>query len=129
MLSFDASNGQLDVEFATNKLVVGIYAAKFHSHIKSPPPNLQCLLDTLHASKLSQRTCTSLPSVPQISCTVKNVNWVLSYWSDPTRAPSPTELDGNTAVFGYVKQKGLVTYADCAAAAPSAGRKRAAGAV
>ena len=128
MLSFDTSAGQLDVQFATNKLVVGIYTAKFHSHIKSAPPNLQCLLDVLHASKLSQRTCASLPSVAQISCTVQNVNWVLNYWSDPTRAPSPTTLQDGAPVFGYVKHKGLVTYADCAAGAPS-GRKRAAGAV
>lgn len=133
MLSFDTSAGQLDVQFATNKLVVGIYASKFSSHIKSPMPTLQCLLDTLHSTKLSLKTLTSLPSVAQISCTVKNVNWVLSYWCDPTRAPSPTALSGpgGTPVYGYVRQKGLVTYADCASPSPptGSGRKRAAGAV
>jgi hypothetical protein len=128
MLSFDTSTGRLDIPFAANKLVTGIYASKFASHIKTPHPTLQGLLDTLRASKLSQRTVTSLPTVAQISCTIRNINWVLSYWSDPTRAPSPTELDGGSPVYGYVVQKGLVTYADCAAPAQGNGRKRAAGA-
>lgn len=131
MLAFDTSTAQLDLQFAVNKLVAGIYTIKFSSHIKSPHPTLQCILDTLHASKLSQRTLTSLPSVAQVRCTVQNVNWVLNYWCDPTRAPSPTAVVGGAPVFGYVKQKGLVTYADCAApaSAQGAGRKRAAGAV
>ena len=129
MLSFDPDTAQLDVQFATNKLVAAIYTSKFSSHIKSPMPTLQSILDTLHLSKLSQRTCSSLPSVAQISCTVRNINWVLGYWSDPTRAPSPTALSDGTPVFGYVKQKGVVTYADCADPAHQGGRKRAAGAV
>lgn len=130
MLSFDTSTAQLDVQFATNKLVAGIYTSKFSSHFKSPPPTLQCILDTLHASKLSQRTCASLPTVAQIKCTVRNVNWVLNYWSDPTRAPSPTTVFEGTPTFGYVKQKGVVTYADCPDPSPggSGGRKRALGA-
>jgi hypothetical protein len=129
MLSFDTSTGQLDVQFATNKLVACIYTCKFASHIKVPHPTLQSILSTLQASKLSQRTCASLPTVAQISCTVRNVNWVLNYWSDPTRTPSPTELSDGNPVFGYVKQKGLVTYADCADPSNTGGRKRAAGAV
>jgi hypothetical protein len=130
MLSFDTSTCQLDVPFATNKLVAAIYTSKFSSHFKSAPPTLQCILDTLHASKLSQRTCASLPTVAQISCTIRNVNWVLNYWSDPTHAPSPTAVADGSPTFGYVKQKGIVAYADCAAPSPAPGqaRKRALGA-
>jgi hypothetical protein len=124
MLSFDTATGQLDIPFATNKLVAGIYSAKFSSHIKTPHATLQSIFDTLSTSKLSQRTLTSLPTVAQISCTIRNVNWVLNYWSDPTRAPSPTALLNGAAVFGYVKQKGLVTYADCVNPDSSGGRKR-----
>jgi len=131
MLSFDTSTSQLDVPFATNKLVAGIYTSKFASHIKSPHPSLQCLLDTLHSTKLSPKTLSSLPTVAQITCTIKNINWVLSYWCDPTRVPSPTAVHGTTPIFGYVRQKGLVTYADCASQNPDKGsaRKRAAGAM
>ena len=110
--SYDPGTGQLDVAHATDRLVAAIYATKYPAHIKLHTPSLRAVLTTLKESKLSQRTSGSLPTVEQVQCTARNVNWVLRYWGDPTRTPSPTEADGGTATYGFVKRKGLVTYAD-----------------
>ena len=115
MASYDPLKGQLDVSVAADRLVAGIYAHKFASHIKGRPPSLESALGTLRASKLSQRTVTSLPSAPQIRTTVRNVNWVLRYWRDPAAVPSPSESEGGVAVYGFVKHKGVVAYADTVA--------------
>jgi hypothetical protein len=112
LISYNPRSGQLDIDTATNRLVAGIYSTKFSSHIKTNPHSLQAVLITLKGSKLSQRTSNSLPSVEQIECTARNVNWMLKYWRDPTCTPSPTEITDGSAIYGFVKRKGLVAYAD-----------------
>ena len=112
LICYDPARGQLDVSLATDKLVAGIYAQKFHSHLKSRPVNLEAALCTLRASKLSERTVTSLPSSAQIRCTVRNVNWILRYWREPETVPSPSTNEGGVATYGFVKHKGLTAYAD-----------------
>jgi len=112
--SFNAEENQLDVHSATNFLVSGIYKSKFETHLRQhsgPSVTLQTILYTLRTSKLSQRTCDCLPSVPQIECTVKNVNWLLHYWTHPETVPAPIDAD---STFGFAKRKGVVVYADCA---------------
>ena len=112
--SFIADECQLDVHAATNCLVSGIYKSKFETHLRqhtAPTTTLQTILYSLHSSKLSQRTCDCLPSVPQIECTVKNVNWLLHYWTHPETVPAPIDAQ---ATYGFAKRKGIVVYADCA---------------
>ena len=113
LLSYDPGTGQLSIPHTTNRLVSAIYTTKYSTHVKSNPHSLQTVLVTLKGSKLSQRTSGSLPTVEQIEYTARNVNWMLRYWRDPTRTPSPTEVADGTAVYGFVKRKGLVAYADC----------------
>lgn len=117
MRSYDPGAGQLDVGAAADRLVAAIYTTKFSSHVKARLPSLQAVLHALKNSKLSQRTSGSLPSAEQVRCTARNVNWILRYWTDPTRAPSPTELCEGRATYGFVRSKGLVAYADCAGGA------------
>ena len=112
MRSFDVDRNQLDVEAAVDSLVAGIYAAKFGVHVKisqaSRDFNLRNVLHCLRVSKLSSRTRESFPSIGQIDCTVRNVNWLLLYWTWPERVPCPIQSQ-----FGFTKnQKGLVTFVD-----------------
>jgi hypothetical protein len=110
MGSYDPTLGQLDVGRAADMLVAGIYASKFATHIKSPPTSLQMVFETLHRSKLSQRTRDSLPSASRIACTIRNVNWLLKYWREPTAVPSPLLQEGGVATYGFVKRNGIVSY-------------------
>jgi hypothetical protein len=110
--SFDVDQNQLDVESAVDSLVAGIYAAKFGVHVSKSTAsrdfNLKSVLQCLRTSKLSQRTRESFPTLDQIECTVRNVNWLLLYWTWPERVPHPIQPQ-----FGFTKnQKGLVTFVD-----------------
>jgi hypothetical protein len=111
MASYDPLAGQMDVGRATDQLVACIYSAKYASHVKTPHCTLSAVLDTLHRSKLSQRTRDSLPSAQRIACTVRNVNWLIRYWREPACVPSPLLQDGGVATFGFVKRRGVVAYA------------------
>ena len=111
MSSYDTLTGQLDVERA-DRLVACIYAAKFATHVKTSPVTLHHVFEALHRSKLSQRTRDTLPSVPRIVCTIRNVNWLIRYWREPTNVPNPLLQEEGVATFGFVKRKGVVAYTD-----------------
>ena len=110
MGSYDPRQGQLDVGKAADMLVACIYASKFANHIKTPSVSLQTVFDALQRSKLSQRTRDSLPSISRINCTIRNVNWLLKYWREPTNVPNPLLQEDGVATFGFVKRNGLVGY-------------------
>ena len=115
LISYDPSEGQLNIYQATDRLVAGIYAVKFRTHVTNRPSqsSLKTILATLRASKLSERTRSFLPTNEQILCTVRNVNWILRYWRNPTLTPTPTELNPDgIATYGFVRRNGLVGYAD-----------------
>jgi hypothetical protein len=92
--------------------VARVYASKYHSHIKGGPASLRGVLDTLQSSKLSQRTRDALPSAGRVACTVRNVNWLIRYWREPTLTPDPLESVGGVATFGFVKRGGVVGYVE-----------------
>jgi hypothetical protein len=110
MGSYDPRQGQLDVGKAADMLVSCIYASKFAAHVKTPPVSFQMVFDTLQRSKLSQRTRDSLPNISRITCTIRNVNWLLKYWREPTNVPNPLLQEEGVATFGFVKRNGLVGY-------------------
>ena len=110
MRSYDPFSGQLDVHGATDTLVAALYAAKYATHVRSVPPTLHHVLETLHGAKLSQRTRDSLPSAERMVCTVRNVNWLLLYWREPLLVPDPLTVESGVAKFGYVKRRGCVAY-------------------
>lgn len=80
VMAYDPLNDQLIPDTAADRLVALIYYTKFTKHVKSAS-GLSRLLDELSKSSLAQRTKESLPNLDRILCTVKNVNWVLKYWT------------------------------------------------
>jgi hypothetical protein len=110
MGSYDPIQGQLDVRRTADMLVACIYASKYANHVKTNSVSLQTVFDALQRSKLSQRTRDSLPSVSRITCTIRNVNWLLKYWREPTNVPNPLLQEDGVATFGFVKRNGLVAY-------------------
>ena len=110
--SFNPDEGQLDVQFAADTIVAGIYSAKFSQHFHHPPITIDSALHTLKSSKLSERTKESLPHASQILCSVRNVNWLLRYWSGPETVPDPLEASGGRATYGYARRRGAVMFAD-----------------
>jgi len=112
MRSFNPGTGQLEVQPTVDHVVGCIYAIKYSSHLKTAPGSLKGILDTLQSSKLSQRTRDALPSIPRMACSVRNVNWLIRYWREPTCTPNPLENEAGVATFGFVKQNGVVGYTD-----------------
>jgi len=110
MRCYDTMSGQLDVRRGADQLVTGIYSCKFESHLKGGVGGLEATLRCLQGSKLSQRTKDSLPSAQVVMCTLRNVNWLLKYWNEPTLAPSPLQIEGGEATFGFVLRRGTVAY-------------------
>ena len=111
MRCYDPNTGQMEVDSATDQLVARMYAIKYATHIKTPPPTLHHVFETLHNSKLSPRTLNSLPSVGRVVCTVRNVNWLLKYWREPSNVPSPLSQEAGVPTYGFIKRKGVVAYA------------------
>jgi hypothetical protein len=70
------------------ELVALLYRSKFPKHAR--PGGLWDVLAALQASGISARVKESLPSAERVACTIRNANWVLSYWTcEP--APDPIQ--------------------------------------
>lgn len=89
VMAYDPGQSALRVDAATRHLVGLLYKIKFQRHVHSS--ELRRVLDDLQgAPQIAQRTKDSLPSFERIQCTVRNANWVLSYWTcEP--APDPIQ--------------------------------------
>jgi hypothetical protein len=109
---FNPEEGQLDVKAAADYIVAGIYSAKFSPHFHTPPTTIEEALHTLKISKLSDRTKGSLPAASQVTCTIRNINWLLRYWKEPETVPDPLESSAGRATYGYTRQQGMVMFAD-----------------
>jgi len=107
-MSYDPSTGQLRNEDGADRLVALIYHQKFPSHVESRR-GIRLVLSELERSKISQRTKDTLPTPERIETTVRNVNWVLQYW---TCAPAPDPLDD---AYGYRAIRGRAQYLDLVA--------------
>jgi hypothetical protein len=87
-MAYDPAQGCLRVEAATKHLVGTLYRIKFQRHVTSS--ELQGVLAQLQEAAIAPRTKESLPSYERITCTVRNANWVLAYWTcEP--APDPIQ--------------------------------------
>ena len=107
---FDPISGQINVRLGADHLVSAIYTCKFESHLKGVAGGLDSTLCTLQCSKLSQRTKDSLPSAGVVLCTLRNINWLLKYWAEPTLTPDPLLIEHGEAVYGFVRHRGAVAY-------------------
>ena len=79
-------------ENAVNRLVALLYRTKFPKHTRQHvgEGGLSDVLQDLQGSSISSRVKESLPSYERITCTVRNANWVLAYWTcEP--APDPIQ--------------------------------------
>ena len=116
-MAYDPSARCMRVDVATNLLVGLMYRTKFNRHVGAHAGvtgtgGLSLLLAQLQSSEiLSARVKQTLPTYERVECTVRNANWVLSYW---TCEPSPDPID---PTFGFrLLPGGCPAYADAGAA-------------
>jgi len=101
---YDPAAGQIVPEAALDLLVSRIYHCKFQKH--APDAGLGAVLEGLRGSKLSDKTKDRLPKAETVHCTLRNVNWLLRYWTELS-PPDPVQAE-----FGYVRARtGQVQFA------------------
>ncbi len=84
--AFDPATSALQ-EGPAADLVALLYRTKFNRHARSA--QLTDVLHELQAAGIAPATKSKLPTVERALCTVRNVNWVLTYW---TCNPAPDPL-------------------------------------
>lgn len=103
-LAFDPATMTLREQYARD-LVALLYRAKFSRHARSP--GLEAVLSELRCSAMAPTIKGSLPSLERVVCTIRNVNWVLAYW---TCQPAPDPLQ---PIYGFrVTSNGCTGYDD-----------------
>ena len=107
-VAYDASTNHLRIDTMLNQVVGTIYKIKFKNHLKHEPRTLAEVLSTLTSgSKLSEKTKQSLPSVETIACTIRNINWLMQYWT-VEQYPDPVPESGE---YGFKRTRtGAVDY-------------------
>ena len=106
-IAFDPQTDTLREDQAVDRLVALIYKTKFQKHVKGAGLSLESVLLEIQASGISQRVRDSMPSAKRISCTVRNANWILSYWTCENPPPNPLQ-----AAYGFTLVRGKPQYAD-----------------
>ena len=78
---------------------------KFWKHVDKGAP-LDTTLAQIARSPLSDRTKRMIPSATTLQCTIKNINWLLRYWTEHD-FPDPIQPQ-----FGYARSgpRGVVGY-------------------
>ncbi len=113
--------GELQVPLLCDAVVASLYAAVFGNHLKKKQPTDDSLEGIMGALKLAPKLAAStrqrLPSPAQVEVTLRNLQWVLQYWST-TNARVSTPLTG---AYGYVRapETGAITFLDLASPSPS----------
>lgn len=106
VLAYDPETLSLKPTLAMD-LIALMYRSKFNRHARSA--QLQAVLDELHGSTMAPATKNNLPTVDRVACTIRNVNWVMAYW---TCLPAPDPLQ---AQYGFcVMPNGTPGYEDAA---------------
>ena len=78
-----------------------IYFLEFSKHVSSDQISYDDLLAELLSSKLSDSVKSHLPSSERLRTTVRNINWMHSYWQAHNEVV-PAPLDGSC---GFAKSK------------------------
>ena len=93
---------RLSPNAAADALVARIYRVKFARHLRAPHNALAPVLADILASKLGPATRRRMPTLDAVRCTIRNINWLLDYWSAAARNetyPDPLPAD---ASYGFV---------------------------
>ena len=91
-------------EFA-NQVISTMYRKKFKLHVGPVSSALEDVVRDLQKSKLSVRIKKCLQTTETMRCTIRNINWLLQYWTDGTY-PDPVQDE-----FGFVlKKSGAVDF-------------------
>ena len=87
-----------------------IYRLVFSKHCSGSGGSLRATLHTLQQSKLSDSVKSKFPSEDQVSTTVQNIAWVMSYWKTHNGSIA-VPLDGSN---GYVRcpRSRQITFSD-----------------
>jgi len=105
-LAYDPGSMELR-EGPAQDLVALLYRVKFPRHAHSP--RLEDVLRELREASIGDKTKATLPTCERVAVTVRNVNWVLAYW---TCQPAPDPLQ---PAYGYrAGANGAATYDDAA---------------
>ncbi len=91
-------------DVAADLLYSNIYANVFRSHV-THTSTFDNVLHSLHSSKLSMKSKSSLPSFQRARCTIKNVNFILAYWN----GMAPNSMDPQ---YGFKLNEGVVEWND-----------------
>lgn len=92
-------------EVTARLIFAAIYTNAYRTHVRNGSQNFASVMAVLSASRLSQRTKASLPSLQRAICTVKNANFILDYWT----GQDPNSMDPG---FGFREHDGVVEWAD-----------------
>ena len=74
----------VDTEVSINGLIASLYARIYTKHVASACTsniNMHAVLARLHASTLSDKTKNDLPTHDSLNTTLRNIEWVINYWS------------------------------------------------
>jgi len=101
----------VDTDQSIDGLIASLYARIYTKHVQKgvhdPSNSMQTVLRHLHSSTLSEKTKLELPTHVSLSTTLRNIEWVINYWSiengDPVCA-----IDG-THGFELVNEKIVFT--------------------
>lgn len=100
----DDATPQLEVDRAVDALVPAIYRGIFHSHFSVCDEGaFGNTMAKLRASRLGERTKQLLPSESRASCTLRNANFLLQYWTGVNPHSMAQEFGFREAPSGQVE--------------------------
>lgn len=69
------------IDIIVDAVVATAYGKVFENHVSGCSRDYDTIRTSLQKSKLSNTTKERLPSKDQVICTVKNLHWIMKYWS------------------------------------------------
>jgi len=105
--SYSNNTFSVDTELSINVLIASLYARVYTKHVKRwaahPTGGMQAVLAMLHSSTLSEKTKNELPTHVSLNTTLRNIEWVINYWSIENGDPA-CPIDG-THGFALIENK------------------------
>ena len=107
MYSEDSESGFfLDASKCADRVLCELYKLKFSNHVDSECSTFDEVYNEIQRSRLAQKTKNMFPCTEDLISTIKNINWIIEYWS-LTNASPPTSTDG---VHGFIKVQGKLQF-------------------